>query len=261
MSKAFRFGVVAADVSSRAAWIKAAQQAEDSGYSTFLLPDRMSAGIPALFPALAIVTAVTTSLRVSSYVCCNEYRHPIVLAREVATLDLLSDGRFELGLGAGVGPMDFQQMGLPFPDAGTRVGHVEETLQLLKQFFSEDTVNFQGRYYTITNLSTAPRPVQQPHPPLLVAGSGERMLKIAAREADSIAIGMKIGKHGVDPSDAPLEQKIAWIKEEAGERFDSLELSQTIYDIQVTDSPADLLPQTTGWSIPKRPLTTSQTVE
>ncbi len=260
MHRPFRFGVTAAYAPSRTAWITTARRAEELGYATLLLPDRTSIGSLAPIPALAVAAAVTTSLRVGSYVFCNEYRHPVLLAREAATLDLLSEGRFELGLGAGVSPVEFQQMGIPFASAGTRVGHLEETLQLMKLLFTEETVNFSGKYYTISGLKGNIRPVQQPHLPLLVAGSGERMLKLAAREANIIAIGSKISAQGRDPSDATLEQKIAWIKEAAGERFADLELSQTIYDLVITDSGTALASQAGGPPIPKRPLSTEQAV-
>jgi probable F420-dependent oxidoreductase len=260
MPRSFRFGVVAASAPSQTAWIRTARRAEELGYATLLLPDRMMGAVPALFPALAVAASVTTTLRVGSYVCSNEYRHPVLLAREAATLDLLSGGRFELGLGAGVGPADFQQMGLPFPNASTRVGRLEEALQILKQIFTQETLNFSGQHYTITGMKGDLKPVQQPHPPLLVAGAGERMLKLAAREADSIAIGLKISGQGADPTDAPLEQKIAWIKEAAGQRFANLELCQTIYGFQITDSRAELPAQTGGWQIPKTPMLTSQAV-
>ncbi len=260
MHRPFRFGVVAAYAPSHPAWIGTARRVEELGYATLLLPDRTTVGSLAPIPALAAAAQATTSLRVGSYVFCNEYRHPVLLAREAATLDLLSNGRFELGLGAGVGPVEFQQMGIPFANAGTRVGHLEETLQLVKQLFTEETVNFSGKYYTITELKGNIRPVQQPHLPILVASSGERMLKLAAREANIIAIGSKISAQGRDPADAPLEQKIAWIKEAAGERFADLELSQTIYDMQITDSGTDLAPQAGGPPIPKRPLSTEQAV-
>src|SRR5207244_8380031 len=102
--------------------------------------------------ALAVAASAAPSLRIGSYVFCNEYRHPVLLAREAATLDLLSEGRFELGLGAGVGPTEFQQMGIPFASAGTRVGHLEETLQLMKLLFTEETVNFRWKYCTSTEL-------------------------------------------------------------------------------------------------------------
>ncbi len=260
MSRPFRFGVTAAYAPSHTAWIRTARRVEELGYATLLIPDRTTVGSLAPIPALAVAAEATTVLRLGSYVFCNEYRHPVLLAREAATLDLLSEGRFELGLGAGVGPAEFQQMGIPFAHAGTRVGHLEETIQLMKLLFTEETVNFSGKYYTITELKGNIRPVQQPHMPILVAGAGERMLKLAAREANIIAIGSKITGQGVDPADAPLEQKIAWIKEAAGERFADLELSQTVYDLVITDSGTDLSPQAGGPPIPKRPLSTEQAV-
>lgn len=260
MHRPFRFGVVTAYAQSHTAWITTARRVEELGYATLLIPDRVSIGSLAPLTALAVAAQATTSLRIGSYVLCNEYRHPVLLAREAATLDLLSEGRFELGLGAGVGPSEFQQMGIPFANAGTRVGHLEEALQLMKQLFTEETVNFSGKYYTITELKGNIRPVQQPHLPLLVAGAGERMLKLAAREANIIAIGSKITAQGPDPTDATMEQKIAWIKEAAGERFADLELSQTVYDLMITDSGTDLSTQAGGPPIPKRPMSTGQAV-
>jgi probable F420-dependent oxidoreductase len=260
MQRPFRFGVVAAYAQSHTAWITTARRAEELGYATLLLPDRANIGGLAPLSALAVAAQATTVLRIGSYVFCNEYRHPVLLAREAATLDLLSEGRFELGLGAGVGPAEFQQMGIPFANAGTRVGHLEEALQLMKKLFTEETVNFSGKYYTITEMKGYPRPVQKPHLPILVAGAGERMLKLAAREADIVAIGSKITGHGVDPADATLEQKIAWIKETAGKRFADLELSQTVYDMLISDSGTALSSQAGGPPIPKRPMSTEQAV-
>ena len=260
MHRPFRFGVVAAYAPSHTAWITTARRAEELGYATLLMPDRMNIGGLAPLTALAVAAEATTALRIGSYVFCNEYRHPVLLAREAATLDLLSEGRFELGLGAGVGPFEFQQMGIPFANAGTRVGHLEEALQLMKQLFTEETVNFSGKYYTLTEMKGYPRPIQKPHMPLLVAGAGERMLKLAAREADIVAIGSKISGRGADPTDATLEQKIAWIKEAAGERFADLELSQTVYDLLITDSGTALSTQAGGPPIPKRPLSIEQAV-
>ncbi len=260
MHRPFRFGVVAASAPSRTAWITTARRVEELGYATLLMPDRPTIGGLAPLTALAVAAGATTSLRIGSYVFCNEYRHPVLLAREAATLDLLSEGRFELGLGAGVGPSEFQQLGIPFANAGTRVGHLEETLQMIKQLFTEETVNFTGKYYTITEMRGYPRPVQEPHMPILVAGAGERMLKLAAREADIVAIGSRITRQGLDPTDASFEQKIAWIKEAAGERFADLELSQTVYDLVITDSGTGLSSQAGGPPIPKRPLQTEQAV-
>jgi probable F420-dependent oxidoreductase len=260
MHRPFRFGVVAAHAPSHTAWITTARRVEELGYATLLIPDRTNVGSLAPTPALAVAASATTSLRVGSYVFCNGYRHPVLLAREAATLDLLSDGRFEPGLGTGVSSSEFQQMGIPFGSAGARVDHLKETLQIMKRLFTEETVSFTGKYYTITEMKGYPRPAQKPHPPILVAGAGERMLKLAAREADIIAIGSKITAQGVDPADATLEQKIAWIKEAASDRFTDLELCQTIFDLEITDSGTALSSQPGGWSIPGRPLTTEQAV-
>jgi probable F420-dependent oxidoreductase len=260
MHRPFRFGVVAAYAPSRTAWITTARRVEELGYSTLLMPDRVNIGSLAPLTALVVAAGATTSLRIGSYVFCNDYRHPVLLAREAATLDLLSEGRFELGLGAGVGPSEFQQLGIPFANAGTRVSRLEETLQLMKRLFTEETVNFTGKHYTITEMKGYPRPVQKPRLPILVAGAGERMLKLAAREADIVAIGSRITRQGADPADATLEQKIAWIKEASGQRFTDLELSQTIYDMMITDSRTALSSQSGGPPIPKRPLSTEQAV-
>lgn len=260
MPRPFRFGVIAGYAPSRAIWVNMARQAEELGYSTLLIPDRTSVGILAPVPALAIAASATTTLRVGSYVFCNGYRHPVLLAREAATLDLLTDGRFELGVGAGVSSSEFEQMGIPFASGGTRVGHLEETIQLLKQLFTEETVNFTGKHYTITGMKGNIRPVQQPHMPILIAGAGEKMLKLAAREANIIAIGSKITARGIDPTDATLEQKIDWIKVAAGERFADLELSQTIYDLEITDSDTPLSSQQGAWFVSRRPLSIEHAV-
>ena len=152
MARPFRFGVVVSNGPSHNAWIATARRIEQLGYSSMLMPDRPSMGGLAPFTALTMAAAATTSLHVGSYVFCNDYRHPLILAREAATLDLLSQGRFELGLGAGVGPTEFQQMGIPFASAGIRIGHLGEALQVMKQLFTEERVNFAGKYYTITNM-------------------------------------------------------------------------------------------------------------
>ncbi|MGZ3616608.1 MAG: TIGR03621 family F420-dependent LLM class oxidoreductase [Ktedonobacteraceae bacterium] len=258
VNRPFRFGVVAAYATSHTAWISTARRAEELGYAILLMPDRTTIGSFAPFPALAVAAEATKELRVGSYVFCNEYRHPVILARDAATLDVLSEGRFELGLGAGVGPYESRQMGMPFADAGVRVGHLEETLQLIKQLFTEETVNFQGKYYTVTEMKGNIPPAQKPHMPILVAGAGERMLKLAAREADIIAIGFRRTAQGLDPTDATMEQKIAWIKEAAGERFAELELSQTRYDLEISDSKAAVSNQ--GPPIPKRQVSTEEAV-
>ncbi len=262
MVKAFRFGVVTAGSPSSSAWITLAQRIEVLGYSSLLMPDRTMTPL-AVLPALAVAATVTKTLHVGSYVFANDYRHPALLAREVATLDQLSNGRVEFGLGAGVGASDFQQLGMPFDSAGTRVARFEEALSIIKQFFTSEVVNFAGKYYTIAEMRALPRPIQKPHPPIFVGSAGRRMLTIAAREADIIAPTLKwSGSGGIDPTDVSLEQKIGWIREAAGERFDHLEFSQSSFGIELTDNPVRATPALRGGPpVQPRPMTTEQAIE
>lgn len=262
MHKPFRFGVVSGGFAAPDAWIAQARRVEALGYASLLMPDRPSIGGFALFSALAVAAAATTSLHIGSYVFCNDYRHPAMLVKEVATLDALSGGRFELGLGAGVSDSDYQQMGLPFESAGTRVSRLEEALLIIKQFFTGEEVNFSGKYYTITGMKALPRPARKPHPPIFIGSSGKRMLTIAAREADIIAPTLKMGPQGIDPADAPMEEKIAWIRNAAGERFSELELAQVAYGISITDSSAEAItPPGLPFSMRARGMSIEQAVE
>lgn len=248
MKKAFRFGVVTGGHPGSAAWVALAQRVEELGYSSLLIPDVMATPL-ATIPALAVAAAATTKLRVGSYVFVNDYHNPVRLAREIATLDQLSDGRVELGLGAGNWPLDFQQLGIPFEQAGVRVSRFAEGLSLMKQFFLNNTVNFAGKYYTATELRPVPRPVQQPHPPILIGSVGRRMLTLAAREADIIVLH------------PPIEEKLAWIREAAGERFEHLEFGQAAFGIEVTDGPVAATPPIQrGIPVEAHPMTTEQAV-
>ena len=247
MKKAFRFGVVTGGHSSGSDWIALARRVEELGYSSLLMPDVMGTPLAAM-TALTVAAAVTTTLRVGGYVFVADYRNPVLLAREIATLDQLSGGRVELGLGAGNWPSDFEQLGIPLDQAGTRVSRFAEGLSLIKQFFAGEAANFSGTYYSATGLRHMPRPVQQPHPPILIGAAGRRMLTIAAREADIILLV------------PPVEEKLEWIREAAGDRFDHLEFGQGAFGIEVTDSAAAVAPANQGmWSEP-RPMTTEQAI-
>ncbi len=248
MKKPFRFGVVTGGHPSPSSWIAFAQRVEALGYSSLLLPDVLSIPLATL-TAMAVAATATTELRVGSYVFVNDYRHPALLAREIATLDQLSDGRVELGLGAGNWLHDYQQLGLPFDQAGTRVSRFAEGLSIIKAFFTDETVNFSGKYYTITNLRSLPRPLQQPHPPIFIGSSGHRMLTLAAREADII-----------QPT-PPTEEKIGWIREAAGERFEHLELAQSTFGIEVTDSSKITTPAFQRIPVETQFMTTAQVVD
>jgi probable F420-dependent oxidoreductase len=231
----FRFGLLGESVRSAADLVGTARRAETAGYATFLMRDHFIeepfGHQLAPLTALATAATVTKTLRVGSLVICNDYRHPAVVAKETATLDLLSGGRFELGLGAGFSKAEYEAAGVPFDTPGVRVDRLEEALQVVKGLFSAGPFTFSGRFYTVTKLDLFPKPVQSPHPPILVGAGGKRMLSIAAREADIIGIqtaALGTGRQVPDPSGLlpeAIAEKIAWIRQEAGSRFEDIELS------------------------------------
>ena len=234
----FRFGVITESTSSREQWVALVRKAEDLGYSTFLLADHFVNEFPPLVALMAAADA-TKTLRVGSFVFDNDFRHPALLAKEIATLDLLSDGRFELGIGAGWHRPEYDQVGLSFESAGIRISRLEEAVQIIKQFFTKDAVNFAGKHYKVTGLQAFPKPVQRPYLPIFIGGGGKRMLSLAGREADIIGIHIKVNDDGtVDPwerSEAAIAQKVEWVRQAAGERFPSLELNMLISAIIITE--------------------------
>jgi probable F420-dependent oxidoreductase len=233
----FRFSAVLERTASRKELITKAQHIEDLGYTTCLIPDHFYIDID---PAVALMAvADSTSLRIGSHVFCNDFRNPAVLAKQVATLDMLSEGRFQLGLGCGYDQNDYSQTGIPFDEAGVRVSRLEETLQFIKKYFTEDVVTFSGKYCQIKDLKALPKPVQKPHPPIYIGGNGKRMLSIAAREADIIGLGSRGGPDHT-------QQKLAWIQEAARERFDQLELSVTVFMVMITDHREQAAQETAG---------------
>ena len=255
----FRFGLLGQSVRSATELVETARRAEGAGFATFLLRDHFIAEPfgHQLTPlaALATAAAATATLRVGSHVLCNDYRHPVLLAKEVATLDLVSGGRFELGLGAGFSRPEYEAAGLPYDPPGVRVGRLAEALQVVKGVFGAAPFTFAGRFYTVTNLEAFPKPVQQPHPPILVGAGGRRMLAIAAREADIIGIQtatLGTGRQVPDPTGHLAEtiaEKIDWVRQEAGTRFANLELS-IVGSVIITENrreAAERLVHARGW--------------
>lgn len=233
----FRFGVCASGAGSRAEWAALARRAEDLGYTTFLVGDHFYWGL-APFAALMAAAETTSALRVGGFVFNNDLRHPAVLAKEAATLDLLSAGRLELGLGAGWYGPEYAQAGLPFDSPGVRVERLAEAVHVIKGLFREEPVTFAGRHYAVSALEGVPKPVQRPHPPLLLGGGGRRMLELAGREADIISLIPKLAGARIDLADASLAamgRRLAWVRRAAGEQFDRLEISTLLFDLLVTD--------------------------
>jgi probable F420-dependent oxidoreductase len=208
------------------------------GYDTLLLRDHFVAEPfgHQLAPLIALTAAAgaTSTLRVGTLVLANDYRHPVLLAKEAATLDMLSGGRLELGLGAGWLGSEYAAAGFAFDPPGDRVSRLEESVRLLKALFEGGPVTFDGRHYQVKELDSFPRPAQRPHPPLLVGAGSRRMLGLAGRHADIVGILPKALPSGTISEDisertpATTAQKIAWIREAAGDRFAQLELSMMI---------------------------------
>jgi probable F420-dependent oxidoreductase len=224
----FRFGIITDGTPTREEWITRAREAEDLGYSTLLLPDHYT---NEFFPVASLMAAAdaTKTLRIGTLVYNNDLRHPVLLAKEVAALDMLSGGRFELGIGAGWNRPEYDQVGVPFERAGLRIERLEEAVQILKQSFSDEPVDFTGKHYSVTNLNVTPKPIQRPHPPIVMGGGGKKLLSLAAREADGIGLHVKVNDNGtVDATENiedTLAEKVRWIREAAGERFSSIELN------------------------------------
>src|SRR6478609_5787825 len=238
-SRPFRFGVLATDETSRDAWLSYARKVEDLGYSTLVYGEHISFGGLAPFSALMAAADATTHLRVAT-VLINDLRNPVLLAQEVATLDLLSQGRLEFGIGAGWLAADFQAAGIPFAPAATRVRRLEEAVSVLKRLFGDWPVTFEGAYYSVHDMNLTTKPQQRPHPPLFIGGGGKQVLSIAAREANIVGVSSKATAVGaMDLGDRTLQafdEKVRWIREAAGERFAELELNTLIQHVRITDN-------------------------
>jgi probable F420-dependent oxidoreductase len=199
---------------------------------------------------------VTTTLRLGTMVIDNDYRHPVLLAKEAATLDCLSGGRCELGIGAGWLRSEYEQAGLPFDRAGVRIDRLEEAVRVLKGLWADQAFTFAGAHYQVTGIDGVPKPLQHPHLPLLIGGGKERMLRLAGREADIVGILTSDVSRGTLVSDlsertpAAVQQKVDWIREAAGPRFEQIELS-LMPTVIVTDhrrSQTEELIRQHGWA-------------
>jgi probable F420-dependent oxidoreductase len=237
--RAFRFGVTVPAVAAGPAWAERARRVEQLGYSILQMPDHFREQL-APVPALTAAALATTRLRVGSLVFSNDFRHPVVLAKEAATLDVLSGGRFELGLGSGWLREEYDQAGILFDAPGTRIERMAEAVTLVKGLLTGEPVHFTGRHYTIAGLRGTPTPIQRPHPPLVIGGGGQRLLSLAAREASIVSLVPRARRDGGgldrgDFGEAAFRQKIEWVRAAAGDRLAALELHTLIQAVVVTD--------------------------
>jgi probable F420-dependent oxidoreductase len=239
----FRFAVYAFSAPSGEAWAGFARRAEELGYDTLLVPDHLSRQLSPI-AALSAAAAVTSRLRIGPYVFANDFRHPLVMAREAATLDVLSGGRLELGLGAGWRRSDYRQLGYAYAAPGRRVDRLVEALGIVKRLLAGETVTHRGEHYTLEGARIAPMPVQRPVP-LHIGAGGPRMLRLAAREADIVGLIPQFTRGGIprltDATEGALARKVELLRTAAGDRFSALELSVYCADAGMVGSGHSLL--------------------
>jgi probable F420-dependent oxidoreductase len=240
-----RFGFTGGASSKRVKLLDSARTVEALGYSTFGLADHFVRPFAPLIAGQAVADA-TTTLRITQTVLAQDFREPAVLAKELATLDVLSEGRLQVGLGAGWLRQEYEDAGMRFDPAPVRIARLEETAVILKGLFADGPFSFSGEHYTVTELDGRPTPVQRPRPPIMIGGGGKKVLSVAARQADIVQLmpSNRGGRTSLDPSQfsAPaIEEKIGWIRDAAGSRFGEIELSAQLLECAVTDRPDEHL--------------------
>ncbi len=239
--KPFRFGVNLAHAGSRTEWREIARKVEALGYDTLTVPDHLT-DLVSPMPALVSAAEATRRLRVGTNVLNNDLRHPVLVAREAATVDLLTDGRLQLGLGAGSIKSEYDEVGLSFDAGAMRVARLSEAVTIIKGLLSGEEVTFAGRHYRVTGHTIAPLPVQKPHPPILIGGNGRNLLTLAARQADIVGLsGVTFRQGGAAPPDlsgwrvAAIDERLRLVRETAGDRFPRLELNALVQRVVVTE--------------------------
>jgi probable F420-dependent oxidoreductase len=252
--KPFRFGVMAASATNRAGIVEGAKRAEDLGFSSYLYNDHYAGPGPAMeganhgaqplasIPAVTIAGEATSTLIVGFRVIAADYHRHVVLAKELATIDVLTDGRLEIGLGAGWVENEYEAMGIPYDPPGVRIRRLADVTRAIKLIMGDGQVSFEGESGVhASGFEGLPKPVQRPHPPITIGGGGRKILQLAAREADIVAFNVnnstgKLGVENVRVTGAEAtDQRVEWVREAAGERFDDLELEIGAFFSSVTD--------------------------
>ena len=237
-TKPFRFGVQSRSMGPRDAWLESVRRIEALGYSSVSWADHFVGGLDPI-ASLAAAAVATERLRLTSFVLDNDFRHPAVLAMAAGTIDILSGGRLDLGIGAGWMKPEYTQSGIPFDPPGVRIARLEETLQLLTQLFTGQPVTYTGQYYQVQELALPPVPVQQPHPPLVIGGGSRKILNLAGKYADIVGITNRALPDGAkdleDLTAEAMERKVGWIREGAGDRFAQIELNMICGRVIITD--------------------------
>lgn len=228
MPAPFRFLADAREIASVAELTETARRAEALGIDTLVVPDHLIQQLGPI-PAMAAIVAVSDRLRVSGFVLNNDLRHPAVLAQDLASIDVLSGGRLDVAIGAGWNRAEYEAIGLPFDRTPVRQARLAEAVTVLKGCFAPGPFSFRGEHYTITDYDAHPKPIQQPHPPILIGGGGRRTLELAAREADIVGFAPRILPIGApDPGSLTFDgarEKLGWVRAAGGDRFDELVLN------------------------------------
>src|SRR5258706_2796962 len=250
MARPFRFAVTARFAGTGAKWRDVARRAEDLGYDVLLVTDHMGPQL-APIPALMAAADATTRLRVGSFVFANDSRNPVMLAKEVATIDVLSGGRIEVGIGAGWKTGDYRELGIAYDAPAVRVSRLEESVVLLKRLLSEEQVDHTGEHYTVRGAKVIPRPLQRPHPPLMIGGGGPRALRLAAQQADIVTFRPQVNASGPPRLDAITEKALTdrrmRFRTAPGERAERVQLNVFVFDAAVTDRGRSLMAAVSGY--------------
>jgi len=237
--KPFRFAAGVRSTSTRAEYVESVREVERLGYSSLMLSDHLVDQF-APISALGVAAAVTTTLRLGTFVFNNDLRHPVVLAQELATLDRLSDGRLEIGIGAGWNKPEYDGAGITYDPGTVRIDRLAEAITIMKGVFADGPINFEGRFYRVKGFEDLPRPVQRPHPPFLLGGGSPKLLRFAAQNAQIVGIAPRVMPDGkADVIGCTLtgsEAKVSIIRETAGARFEGLEINTyPSFSAKVTD--------------------------
>jgi len=236
----FRFGVEMMAPFDGMSWADSAKEVEALGYSTLFVPDHFHEGYGPI-TAMATAAMATTTLKVGPMVLACDFRHPAVLARELASIDVLSQGRLEVGLGAGYQETDYDRSGITMDAPGVRVSRLIEHTLVLQLLFGNGPATFDGQYYQITDLDGTPKPFRDGGPPIIIAGGGQRLLTFAASTADIIGVNPSLpsakdrANAGRDALEAAIDEKFEWIRDSAGDRFESLEFTAWLSVAHVTE--------------------------
>jgi probable F420-dependent oxidoreductase len=250
----FQFMIGARDVVDGRTIAELARWAESIGITHVAVHDHL-ASQHAPIPLLTAVAAATERVRLCPLVFNNDLRHPAVLAQELASLDVISGGRVEVGIGAGWNEREYHATGIGFDRPGTRIERMTEAIAILRGLFADGPFSYSGRFYTITEFDGQPKPVQRPHPPFLIGGTRERVVRLAAREADIVGLDLRQrGEAILDAFEARTDVRVNWIKDEAGDRLGQLDISvlRLVGDLTITNEPlkvaAELAQRYTGWT-------------